>query len=308
MMRLLVTGARGFVGRHCLAALRESPFEVHAVTRHAGKPAGDRVQWHGCDLLKPGGVERLVERVRPTHCLHLAWITAPGRYWHDDENLKWVAASLKLAQVFADVGGRRLVIAGSCFEYMPDARECAEMAMNLNPHTLYGRSKHALHLMLSQFADQHGMSLAWSRLFYVFGPEQEPTRLVPSVARALLAGNDFECRAPQQVCDYIHIADAASAFVRLVESDARGGFNVSSGTGHSVADIARRIGDMLGRPELIKMASTALAGTESPSFVGHPRRLREELGWAPQFDVDAGLRHTLAALEPPLVSTHPKDG
>ena len=92
MKRVLVTGASGFIGRQTLAPLVRHGFEVHAVARHASGATMDGVVWHEADLLGPATAETLVVTVRPTHLLHLAWISEHGRYWQCPENLDWGVA------------------------------------------------------------------------------------------------------------------------------------------------------------------------------------------------------------------------
>ena len=85
MKRVLVTGATGFIGRHCLEPLVAREFEVHAVHNvrpvHATGPASadDAVRWHACDLLSVGAAAALISEIAPTHLLHLAWYAVPGK-------------------------------------------------------------------------------------------------------------------------------------------------------------------------------------------------------------------------------------
>ena len=83
MQRILVTGATGFIGWHCLPLLRERGYEIHAVARAVPDKPGDEVIWHQADLLEPLQVAELMSRVRPRRMLHLAWYTAPetGKSW-----------------------------------------------------------------------------------------------------------------------------------------------------------------------------------------------------------------------------------
>ncbi|MBZ0185980.1 MAG: NAD-dependent epimerase/dehydratase family protein, partial [Candidatus Obscuribacterales bacterium] len=80
-MRVLVTGATGFLGRHCLPLLESSFEDVHATSRQAIHVESGSVKWHKVDFLVNEQVENLIESVRPTHLLHLAWCTEHGKYW-----------------------------------------------------------------------------------------------------------------------------------------------------------------------------------------------------------------------------------
>ena len=123
---VLATGCSGFLGRHCLEALVRHGFRVHAVSRAArtDQPA-DKIVWHNLDLQSRGPVERLIATLRPTHLLHLAWVTMPDVYRYAPENLDWLNASLALVRSFAEHGGQRFVGVGSCAEYAAAAGACA---------------------------------------------------------------------------------------------------------------------------------------------------------------------------------------
>src|SRR5262249_58501083 len=108
-----VTGATGFVGRQCLARLAVPGEDVHAVVRHGPGPALLGVTSHRADLQSAPEVSALLAEVRPSHLLHLAWITTPGVYWTSPENLAWLGASLHLVRAFAENGGARAVLAGA---------------------------------------------------------------------------------------------------------------------------------------------------------------------------------------------------
>ena len=114
--RVLLTGASGFIGRHCVSSLQERGYEVHAVHYRHQSPGDPRVVWHNADLLDPAALSCLFSGVSPTHLLHLAWYAAPGDYITSSENLRWVDASMEMLRRFREEGGRRVVVAGSCFE------------------------------------------------------------------------------------------------------------------------------------------------------------------------------------------------
>src|SRR5262249_16760441 len=114
-VKVVVTGASGFIGRHSLPALVARGHEVHAMARRALQLP--RLPAHVCDLLDPHATAALIARVRPTHLLHFAWYAVPGKYWTAPENLDWVAATLHLLRGFAASGGQRVVMAGTCAEY-----------------------------------------------------------------------------------------------------------------------------------------------------------------------------------------------
>jgi nucleoside-diphosphate-sugar epimerase len=294
MKKVLVTGASGFIGRHCLPILVARGYEVHAV---ATKPQADletEITWHFVDLLDCGRANNLIRDLNPTHLLHLAWYAVPGKYWSATENLDWVTASLNLVKAFAHEGGKRVVIAGSCAEYDWSDGLCSEITTQLAPATLYGACKHALRVMVDAYARQSNLSVAWGRLFFLYGPYEQPQRLVSSVIRSLLLNERAQCSHGEQRRDFLFVQDAASAFTALLDSEVTGPVNIASGKAIAVKDIVQLAAEMLGHSELINYGAIATPANEPPLLVADVKRLQQELRWAPTYDLKSGLMKTVA--------------
>jgi nucleoside-diphosphate-sugar epimerase len=263
--RVLVTGSGGFIGRGTLAPLRERGYEVH---RSRG------------DLLAPETAARVIEEVRPTHLLHLAWNAKPGEFWTTPQNLDWVEASLRLLRAFADAGGERAVLAGTCAEYAwtPETH-CVEGETPLEPATLYGTAKHALRALAERYAAQAGFSFAWGRVFFVFGPHEHPARLASSVASALARGEPAETSAGTQVRDFLYSEDLAAAFAALLDSGVAGAVNLASGDPRPIRDLVEALGAAAGRPDLLRIGARPSQPSEPASITADVSRLRDEVGW-----------------------------
>ena len=288
---VLVTGATGFLGRYCLPLLTDRGFQVHAVARRPRTHVAAGVMWHEADLLCDGESRRVINNVRPTHLLHLAWIATPGIYWTSPANVEWLTASLRLAQEFEAQGGRRATIAGSCAEYDWTDGILREESTPLRPNTLYGASKVALFIMLSRMWMNSGPSLAWGRIFNPFGPGEPKEKLASSVCRALLHGEDATCSSGTQRRDFMFVADVADALVALLDSDVMGPVNIGSGEPVSVRELALTVGTNLDAAHRIRFAE---ARTEEPPLVvADVSRLRTELGWRPKTSLGAGIAQTV---------------
>lgn len=296
MKRVLVTGATGFVGRYAVASLLERGYEVHAVSskpREESAAAGG-ARWHAADLLRDEEVASLVGRISPTHLLHFAWYAEPGKYWTSTENFRWVRASLNLLEAFAAGGGRRVVMAGTCAEYeWGGDRICSEETTPLAPSTPYGTCKHSLHMMLEAFAAQAGLSAAWGRIFFLYGPREYPSRLVASVVNSLLRNEVARCSHGNQVRDFLHVEDVARAFVTLLDGETAGAVNIASGVPVTLKEVIHTIARKLGREELIQLDAVPAPANEPPLLVADVRRLKNEVGWSPKYDLSAGLDDTI---------------
>ena len=293
MKRVLVTGATGCVGRHALPLLVARGWDVHAVASRQTPPDVAGVTWHRADLLDRDAAVTLVDRARATHLLHLAWYIAPGKWAAAPENFDWVSASLALVRAFRAAGGTRLVTAGSCLEYDWNYGYCSEARTPCAPHTIYGTCKHALQLLTTALSSDGTMSSAWGRIFFLYGPHEHPDRLVASVTRSLLAGEPARTSHGNQVRDYLYAGDVADAFAALLESDVTGPINIASGRAIRLRDIVERIGELMGRPDLIRLGAIPAATTDVALVVADATRLQSALRWQPGVDLDAGLTKTI---------------
>jgi nucleoside-diphosphate-sugar epimerase len=294
--RVALTGASGFVGRQALAALLAAGHEVHALARTAPVDAArSGATWHEVDLLADPELRSgdLLTAIEPELLVHLAWYAEHGAYWHSPENVRWVEASLALLRGFASAGGRRVVISGTCAEYEWSRDVYAEDAP-LDPVTLYGAAKHGLHLVAAAFAEQVGISFAWARLFFLYGPHEDPRRFVPSLATALLRGEQAPMTEGLQRRDFLHVADAGAALAALADSELAGPVNVASGEAVELRELAVRIGELTARPELLQVGALATREGEPAELRADVRRLREELGWQPALTLAQGLEDTVA--------------
>ncbi len=294
MKRVLFTGASGFIGRHCIDPLVERGYEVHAVSSAAHREDRKGVEWHRSNLLEAGSAKALVAAIRPTHLLHLAWYVVPGKLISAPENFEWVGASLDLIREFGGQGGERLTICGSGYEYDWNYGYCTEGLTPAVPDTVYGACKQALNQMMGSYSDQVDLSSACGRVFFVYGPGEHPRRLVSSVILSLLQGDPAKCSHGRQIRDYMHVQDVANGLVELLDSGVTGSVNVSSGQATSIREIVLMIGELRGRPELIQLGALPARANDVPLVVGNNARLRNEVGWTQELDLQAGLRQTIA--------------
>lgn len=293
MSRVLVTGATGFIGRGTLEPLLNAGMEVHAVSSR-GAPADGPVgvRWHLADLLSPEA-EHDLARIGATHLLHLAWYAEPGRFWRAAVNVDWVEASIRLMRAFAAGGGRRMVMAGTCAEYRwDDDTTCVESGTPTRPDTLYGTAKHALHTLAAAYAREMGMSLAWGRIFFVFGPHEDPARLAGFVASSLVAGREAPCSRGEQVRDFLYAPELSSAFVALLAADVVGPVNMASGRPVRVRELIEALATAAGRPDLVRLGARP-SGDEPHRLTADVARLRDEVGWSPSLSLDEAARRTV---------------
>lgn len=289
-MKILVTGAAGFIGSHIARKLIRQGHEVHALVRP------ETNLWRVEDIksslhLIEGDLLASSPIPHPSTfdtCIHLAWYVEPGKYLHSPLNKDWVEASLRLAQTLKNAGCRRFVAAGTCFEYAtstPPQRESTPT----EPSTVYVHSK----LELLAALPSVGIDFAWVRFFYQYGPYEDPRRLVPVVINLLRRGQEAKLVVGDRIRDYLHIEDVASAVCAVAHSQVTGPVNIGSSVIVTVRDIALKIGELLDRVDLIKLGTLPDSPTEPMHLLADNNKLRQGTGWKPRYDLDSGLRQTI---------------
>lgn len=291
--RVLVTGATGFIGRHIPALLQARGYETH-ITARGDLPQTPGITAHGVDLLHQDDVQRLIRDIRPDIIIHTAWYVAHGRFWTAPENADWLEASTALAAYAAEAGTRRLVGLGTCAEYATEAGDDTypwPETRPIAPATPYGEAKAALARRLAEMAEARPrFGVAWARLFHLFGPGENPARLVPSIMIALREGREAQCSSGRPVRDFISTRNAAAAIIALATSNVTGPVNIASGAPISIAAMARLIAGIAGRPDLLRLGTLPDRPNEPPYMVAHTGRLRREVGFTAPVSLAAELR------------------
>jgi nucleoside-diphosphate-sugar epimerase len=302
MKRVLLTGATGFIGKHAIAPLLERGYEVHAVSTSPRESEElKNLYWHRADLLCARQTEEVLANVRPTHLLHFAWYVEHGKFWSSLENFRWVEASLALLRGFQSQGGRRVVMAGTCAEYDWNSKEdFSETETPLIPRMTYGVCKNSLRILAEEFARSSGLSFAWGRIFFLYGEDEPPNRLIPSVVRSLLKKELAECTHGNQVRDFLYVKDVADAFVALLDSAVEGGVNIASGEPKTIRAVVETIGDLLDESEKVRFGAIPVRGFDPDRIVAKVDRLNGEIGWRPKYTLTEGIQETVELLRKEL--------
>ncbi|MHB8654741.1 MAG: NAD-dependent epimerase/dehydratase family protein [Terriglobia bacterium] len=298
-MRILVTGAGGFIGSHVVRLLVKEGHSVWATISPGG--SAERIsdilgQISLCrvDLRERGAVRDLLFKARPECAIHMAWYAAPGKYWTAPENLDCVKMSLDLVQELAAVGCHRLVAAGSCAEYDWDYGFLSEESTPLRPRTLYGVCKNATREILQGYCRQVSINFAWTRFFYLYGPCEAKERLVPSVILSLLRGETAKCTEGEQMRDFLHVEDVASAVWAVTKSDLIGPVNIGSGQPVKIRTVIETLARSVPGSKNVVFGALPMDPAEPPLLVADVRKLKTHAGSIPPRNLEDGLRQSIA--------------
>lgn len=277
-MRVLLTGASGFLGRYVLSQLVHREIDVVVVGRSC--PAGFRGDFKQADLLQIADYADLIRWTRPTHLMHLAWYAEHGEYWTSPLNLRWAEASVRLVEAFCAAGGEKVVAAGSCAEYDWSCGYCREDTTPLKPVSMYGTAKDACRRLLAAVCGIQQVPFAWGRIFLSYGQGEDNRRLIPSLVEVFQGKRlPFGVNA-SAYRDFLHADDVASGFIRLLLSDAEGSYNISSGRPTQIIEVVHAIATAFNGDERIVLDLSSARPGEPEVLFGDNGKLKA-LGWQP---------------------------
>jgi len=281
-MKILLTGGTGFIGSRVtkllkqrgvgfsLAVYEDDP-ELPILAREY-----DVVQ---VNLLEEKSRSNLLRTVKPDVLIHLAWYTEPNNFWQSTLNYDWLQASLDIFRKFAEYGGKRCIMTGTCAEYDWSEGGCfIEDQTPLAPATFYGIAKDALRRACQGYAIVSDISFLWCRLFWPYGPGEPEGRLFSSLKKDWDEGKTAICRAGNLKRDYMHVDDIAEALVAAVFAQQEGVINIASGKSVALGDLARQLAGSVGKQGLLQIGQVETGPGNPEEIFADVTRLRQISG------------------------------
>ena len=293
-MRILVTGASGFIGLSVVQCLELQDHTVLALSRSILKePSLTAVNWLKADLSSPETYQDALQTFAPEVVIHLAWHSIPDFSFERSRNNLNHSLDL-LSFVIGLDSCRKILVSGSCFELNRLKGECTETEIG-TPKDYFTWAKHTLHSWLELICAKEKIDLGWMRVFYVYGPRQRQECLIPSILTHLQNGKLPDLRTPQNANDFVFVDDVAKGFSNAVSNEFPSGiYNLGSGGSTPVKEICRIAEQIvLGTDSLTRQLEEKTQESFcNVDFWADCSNAKKSLDWVPTTDLSVGIEKT----------------
>ena len=256
----------------------------------------DGVAVHPVDITDAARVEDVIQRIRPTIVYHLA---THGAYHYQNEPepilLVNVTGLWNVVRACSKVGFDLFVNTGSSSEYGAKSFAMRETDV-LEPDSFYAVAKSAQSLLCRHVGRSTRQAIVTLRLFSVYGPYEEPTRLVPRLMMAAIEGKPIDMASPTTVRDFVYVADVVDVYMRIDALRRLAGEIVNVGTGAqtSLAQLVEALGQVVGAPIDARWDRMEPRGWDTDVWVADVSKLRKSIGATPPTGIREGLAASLA--------------
>ena len=295
-MKIFVTGGTGFIGSHTVKLLVERNHELMLLIRNSRKnnPKLDlekQVEFVYGDLAKIEGWKRHLMRFKPEIMLHMAWEGLPN--YGTDMCMLNLIHGLKLFVTAGEAGCKSIVSTGSCWEYAKRRGALTEESL-IGASKIVSAVKNSLRLIGEAVAKEHGMNFYWLRLFFVYGPGQRNTSLIPTIINSIRSGIKPQIRNPANRNDFVFVADVAEAIAFLIEKRPAGiVYNLGSGYSTRVSDIISLVYDAMGCEKHWTDDSSIKSDDDYENFWADITAIRNDVGWSPKYSLAEGIKASI---------------
>ena len=275
--KVVLTGASGLIGREIILPLIECGYDVIILNRN------------NCDLFNENSIKNFFNFHKPQYLINFAWNTKDG-YLDSELNLKYAQAGIHLLKYFGEFGGKRAIYAGTCFEYKFKNEPLLE-SDEINPISLYARTKVKLMEKGFEIAKNYGIEFGWGRIFYAFGKNEHKNRFTSNLIYSLKNNLYFEIRNSDLIRDYIYSKDIALAFLAFLNSNEVGIVNISQGNGASIKDFCLEFAKKLNKEKYLIFKNEEIK--VAPIIVGNNTKLKKIIGFTPKYDIKSAVSEIL---------------
>ena len=296
-MRILITGANGFLGSNTLRATLNGQHEVFAISQNNTniQDLNDRITFRQNRSDDYSQLRQEIVNFCPDVIMHFAWWG--GNSYADtnsvDQYNKNIPLLISLLEIAKECDSRpKFVGIGSFAEYGILSTKAKEDQLEL-PNSNYGLSKNMAKNISKLFCEQHSMEWSWIRPCFVYGPGDVKTRLIPKTISKLKSEKTIELNSSTSIIDYVYIDDFCEAALMIAENTPNGIFNICSGNEYTAKSIVKIIADKLNNNSQL-IFNAKLDRENFPKYIcGSNEKLLRKFNWTPKISIEGGILKTI---------------
>lgn len=275
-MRVVVTGASGFLGSQIVTKLLSNKHEVLQITRRSINP-----------------LEQIVE-YQPDAVVHCAW--SGGNNYEDVNSLEQISNvynGLELLKALNVLPNKPKFIGFGSFAEYGNIANLAQEEDWEKPTNTYGLSKLTLKNYSKAFCEQQGMPWSWIRPCYVYGPGDVCTRLIPTLVGKLVKQEKVSLDSCDKIIDYIYVDDFVDFAYSVITQSAEGVYNICSGQQYQLREVVTTIARLTGAEHLVTFGESSSRTLTSTHICGSNLKVRKLNSFNSLTPLTEGLTKTI---------------
>ena len=301
-MRVLITGATGFIGANLAHFFVNEKADVHIVLRESSNTWRinsilSRLNKHYCDLTDREDTKRVISEIRPNIILHLAMY---GGYSFQNDSLKMIdtnyIGTINLLDACIEEEFDCFINTGSSSEYGIKDKPMKESDL-LEPIDVYGVTKAAATLYCQVLAKKYNLPIFVLRLFSPYGYYEEPARLIPYLIISMLKNEKIKLASPYAVRDFIFIEDVVDVFLLTIDKKDQilpgTILNVGSGSDTKVIEVFKMLKEIVGYKMDFTVEGFPRDSEQLHIWRANIEKIQKTLGWYPKYKLEDGLIKTV---------------
>jgi nucleoside-diphosphate-sugar epimerase len=299
-MRILITGAQGFVGWQVVKVLLQSDeYKLALFVRNLDGALhlknSDTLFIKG-ELGNLDAVKTPIREFNPDVCIHLAWEGIPD--YSAGISKSNLDNSINFMNFIAkETDCRKIIISGSCFEYGKTHGECKE-SDNVQTTSFFSWAKQSIYNYALLICEQSAIDLIWFRIFYVYGPGQRAGSLIPVIINKFNKAECPDIMKPHNKNDFVYVEDVAKAFqIAAINKISSGIYNLGSGISTSVYEVCKTAEVLItGQSLMSEQLRNTIKGNKITDFRADTSKTSHILDWKISTPLKEGIRNHIHAL------------
>lgn len=292
-MKIFITGATGFIGKHILDQFQNKKHSILASALEYEKINNNNqnIQWLYGNLHDIESLKSKIISFNPDIVIHLAWFGIPD--YSENISIYNLNVSIKLLDIILEeTNCKKIIVSGSCYEY-GSVYGIANEQDNIKINSYFSWAKHSLFNYLYLKCSQREVQLIWFRFFYVFGTGQRQGSLLPTIINCIKKGEQLCLNNPFNKNDFIYVKDVALAVEMVVNAEKTiesGIYNLGTGSSTSVVEICKIVELLLTDKTSFSSLVKETESKENTDFWADISKIRNTLKWRPTFSIKEGIR------------------